>query len=397
MDIHIRDLTYTYNARSPFEQQVLSAVNMDVPGDSWVSVVGQTGSGKSTLVQHMNGLLRPTEGRVQVGDVTITSDRKKQKRLPPLYHLVGMVFQYPEHQLFEETVYKDIAYGPRNLELSAKEVDHRVLSALKDVGLEENLLERSPFDLSGGQKRRVAIAGVLAMQPQVLILDEPTAGLDPLGKEHMLDMFARWQERSSGSASGSPSGPASGSESEAASGSAGMGAGRKRSIVHITHHMEDVAQYADLVVVLQAGQVRLNTDPLALFTEYHHELQGLGLELPPAVRLFHAFNDRLTGRLTDRKADHKTDHKTDHMAHAKSDRTEVRERLTINSVRKEHVLEQLARFARQYRNNTPKSSTDHKSNDSTKSSTDHKSNDSIKSSSTYNSKVHEKWKAAEES
>lgn len=260
MDIIIKNLSYTYHPKSPFERKVLHDINLHMKENKWFAIMGRTGSGKSTLVQHMNGLLHPTSGSIQIGDVLITSERKKK---PPLFKDVGMVFQYPEHQLFEETVAKDIAYGPKNLGWPEEIVHNRVRKALELVGLDAAYMERSPFDLSGGQKRRVAIAGVLAMQPKVLILDEPTAGLDPAGKKTIMNMLAEWQRL------------------------------ENKTIILITHHMDDVAEYADEVLVLQDGKVRWQTSPLTLFTQYRQELEEIGLGIPKSVQLLEELNQKL--------------------------------------------------------------------------------------------------------
>jgi energy-coupling factor transport system ATP-binding protein len=261
MDIILKNLSYTYNPNSPFERKVLHEINLELKEEKWIAIVGRTGSGKSTLVQHMNGLIRPTSGSIQIGDITITADRKKH---PPLFRKVGMVFQYAEHQLFEETVAKDIAYGPKNLEWPEELIDKRVKKAMNQVGLDPSLLERSPFELSGGQKRRVAIAGVLAMQPNVLILDEPTAGLDPAGKAMIMRLIEEWQKEG------------------------------QRTVILITHQMDDVAEYADEVIVLADGNVKWQTDPLTLFSSYRTELEEMGLGIPKSMQFVEELNQKLT-------------------------------------------------------------------------------------------------------
>jgi energy-coupling factor transport system ATP-binding protein len=261
MDIILKNLSYTYHPRSPFERKVLHEIELTLKQGKWIAIVGKTGSGKSTMVQHMNGLIKPTSGSIQIGDVTITSDRKKH---PPLYRKVGMVFQYAEHQLFEETVAKDIAYGPKNLEWPEDMIHKRVKTAMQQVGLDESLMGRSPFELSGGQKRRVAIAGVLAMQPEVLVLDEPTAGLDPAGKEKIMHLIEEWQKE------------------------------ERRTAIVITHQMDHVAEYADEVVVLAEGRVQWHTDPLKLFTMYRKELEDMGLGIPESMQLVAELNKKLT-------------------------------------------------------------------------------------------------------
>lgn len=261
MDIIIKNLSYTYQPHSPFERKVLHDIQLEIKSNQWTAIIGKTGSGKSTLIQHMNGLLHPTKGSIQIGDVLISSDRKKH---PPLFQKVGMVFQYPEHQLFEETVAKDIAFGPKNLEWPEELIHNRIQSVIKQVGLDATFLERSPFALSGGQKRRVAIAGVLVMQPQILILDEPTAGLDPSGKKKIMQVIKEWKEASP-----------------------------DRSVVLITHQMDDVAEHASDVVVLADGKVKWHTDPFNLFTRYHQELEEIGLAIPQSLHLVKELNKEL--------------------------------------------------------------------------------------------------------
>src|SRR5690625_3780273 len=193
MDITFKNVSYTYQPNTPFAHVALKNVSFHVPSGSYVAIIGHTGSGKSTLIQHLNGLLTPTEGEVTIGNYTLTKGRK-QRDLKKLRSEVGIVFQYPEHQLFEETVEKDIAFGPTNFGFSEEEIKESIYELMPKVGLPLDLLERSPFDLSGGQMRRVAIAGVLATKPKVLVLDEPTAGLDPRGQKEMMDMFHQLHE-----------------------------------------------------------------------------------------------------------------------------------------------------------------------------------------------------------
>lgn len=262
MDINVKNLSYTYQPHSPFERKVLHDIKLEIKSNQWTAIIGRTGSGKSTLIQHMNGLLRPTSGSIQIGDVHISSDRKKH---PPLFQQVGMVFQYPEHQLFEETVAKDVAFGPKNLEWPEELIYNRVKGAIKQVGLDPSFMERSPFELSGGQKRRVAIAGVLVMQPKILILDEPTAGLDPVGKRTIMQVIKEWQQASP-----------------------------DRTVILITHHMDDVAELADDVVVLADGRVKWHTDPFSLFTLYRQELEEIGLTVPQSIQLVEELNKGLT-------------------------------------------------------------------------------------------------------
>lgn len=193
MPIKIENLTHIYMQGTPFEATALQNINLEIDDGEFVGLIGHTGSGKSTLIQHLNGLLKPTSGTITVNDIRIDKDSRNLKEVR---RQVGLVFQYPEHQLFEETVYQDIAFGPRNLGLSAEEIDVRVKEAMALVGLDfDSLKDRSPFELSGGQRRRVAIAGVIAMKPKILILDEPTAGLDPRGRDEILGQIKEFHER----------------------------------------------------------------------------------------------------------------------------------------------------------------------------------------------------------
>ncbi|ATO43022.1 energy-coupling factor ABC transporter ATP-binding protein [Loigolactobacillus coryniformis] len=236
MGITFQDVAYTYQAGTPFESQALHDINLTIADQSFTAIIGHTGSGKSTLVQHLNALLKPTSGTVTIGDRQITPETNN-KNLKPLRQKVGMVFQFPENQLFEETVAKDIAFGPMNFGMSATDAAKKAAEMLDLVGLPAELLERSPFDLSGGQMRRVAIAGVLAMAPEVLILDEPTAGLDPAGRREIMGMVTRLHEQ------------------------------QKLTVVLITHHMEDVANYADHVIVMEHGTVAKVGQPSEIFQD----------------------------------------------------------------------------------------------------------------------------------
>ncbi len=224
MDIRFEKVDFTYQPNSPFEQRVLHDIDMEIKEGSYTALVGHTGSGKSTLLQHLNALLKPTAGTVKIGDRTITPETDN-KNLKPIRKKVGIVFQFPESQLFEETVAKDIAFGPKNFGVSEGEARLLAEKMLTLVGLDESFMERSPFDLSGGQMRRVAIAGVLAMEPEVLVLDEPTAGLDPQGRREMMAMFDSLHKKQ------------------------GM------TIVLVTHLMDDVADFADHVFVLEKGKL----------------------------------------------------------------------------------------------------------------------------------------------
>lgn len=236
MDIRFEQVGFMYQAGTPFAMRALHDVDFTIPDGSYVAIIGHTGSGKSTILQHLNALLKPTEGTVALGERVITKETSN-KELKPLRQKVGIVFQFPEAQLFEETVEKDIAFGPRNFGVSEENAIVIAREALQTVGLPEDVLQKSPFDLSGGQMRRVAIAGVLAMQPEVLVLDEPTAGLDPKGRQDMMAMFARLHREQ------------------------GM------TIVLVTHQMNDVSDYADHVVVVEGGTVVKTGTPKEIFSD----------------------------------------------------------------------------------------------------------------------------------
>jgi len=257
MPITLRHVSHVYQPGTPFEWRALDDVTLEIPDGEFWGIIGATGSGKSTLIQHMNGLLKPTSGQVLVDGVDLAS---RGADLKQIRQKVGLVFQYPEHQLFGETVYEDVAFGPRNLKLDASEVERRVLRALELVGLDESFRDRSPFGLSGGQARRVALAGVLAMEPKVLILDEPTAGLDPRGREEILSLVRSFP---------------------------GLG----MSVVLVSHSMDDVAQLADHVVVMHRGRVYMQGTPSELFRR-KAELEAIGLGVPAAAELV----DRLRQR-----------------------------------------------------------------------------------------------------
>ena len=236
MDIRFEKVNYVYQPNTPFEQRALYDIDLEIKQGSYTALVGHTGSGKSTLLQHLNALLKPTEGQVIIGDRKITPSTDN-KNLKPVRKKVGIVFQFPEAQLFEETVAKDIAFGPKNFGVKEEEALILAKENLKMVGLDESYLERSPFELSGGQMRRVAIAGVLAMEPEVLVLDEPTAGLDPMGRKEMMDMFLRLHRE------------------------------KNITIVLVTHLMDDVANFADYVYVLEKGQVVKHGTPQNVFDD----------------------------------------------------------------------------------------------------------------------------------
>ena len=250
--LQVQNLTHTYSAGTPFEHIALDGMNFSVERGEFIGIIGHTGSGKSTLMQHLNGLLKPTSGKVLLDGKDIWSDKKltRQARFR-----VGLVFQYPEYQLFEETVYKDIAFGPKNMGLSKEEVDRRVREAAGFVGLTEAQLQVSPFDLSGGQKRRVAIAGVIAMEPEVLILDEPTAGLDPVGREEILDNIQAYREA------------------------------KNATVMMVSHSMNDVARLTDRLLVLNGAHIAMDGTPAEVFTRAR-ELEEMGLDIPEVTRVF---------------------------------------------------------------------------------------------------------------
>lgn len=259
MSIVIEHLNYVYMAGGPYETKALSDVNLTIEDGEFIGLIGHTGSGKSTLVQHLNGLIMPTSGRVLVDGMDL-ADKATDRRA--IRQRVGLVFQYPENQLFEETVEKDIAFGPRNLGLEAQEIDRRVREAMRRVSLDyDSLHERSVFELSGGQMRRVAIAGVLAMEPQVLVLDEPCAGLDPRGREEILGLIKRLHEE--------------------------VGT----TIVMVSHSMDDVASLADRVIVMNHGEVVMDGTPRDVFA-CGEELRGMGLDVPQAVQLAAKLRER---------------------------------------------------------------------------------------------------------
>lgn len=257
MPIVFEAVSHIYQPGTPFEWKALEDVSLTIPDGEFWGIIGPTGSGKSTLIQHMNGLLRPTSGRVLVDGLDL-SDRKTDLR--KVRQRVGLVFQYPEHQLFGETIFEDVAFGPRNMQLDAEEVERRVMTALERVGLPKEMKDRSPFDLSGGQARRVALAGVLAMEPRVLILDEPTAGLDPQGRREILNLVGRFPEM-------------------------GM------TVVLVSHSMDDVAEYADKVLVMHRGRVHMLGTPRELFAR-RAELEAIGLGVPAAVVLADKLRER---------------------------------------------------------------------------------------------------------
>ena len=251
--IRFENVNYIYSGGTTFEKQALKDVSFAVESGSFIGVIGHTGSGKSTLIQHMNGLIRPTSGKIYFHDEDITADGYKKKELRSK---VGIVFQYPEYQLFEIDVLTDVAFGPKNLGLSQEESRMRAIDALQLVGIKEEQYTLSPFELSGGQKRRVAIAGVLAMQPEVLILDEPTAGLDPKGRDEILDQVAKLHKE------------------------------RGITVILVSHSMEDVAKYVDRIIVMNQGSVMFDDIPKSVFAHYK-ELEAVGLAAPQVTYLMH--------------------------------------------------------------------------------------------------------------
>ena len=259
MSIKIENLVHVYMPKSPFEKVALDNVNIEINDNEFVALIGHTGSGKSTLIQHMNGLLKPTSGRIIVDGEDIT---KEGFKLTDIRKKVGLVFQYPEYQLFEETIEKDIEYGPRNLGLEQEEITRRVKNAMKMVGLDYDIYRnKSPFDLSGGQKRRVAIAGVIAMEPKILILDEPTAGLDPKGRDDILEQIKKLHTE------------------------------YKMTIILVSHSMEDVGRLAQRIIVMNTGNVALEGTPAQVFKEID-TLENIGLAVPQVTYLMRALKEK---------------------------------------------------------------------------------------------------------
>ncbi len=250
--LEVKNLCHIYSAGTPFEHVALNDVSFSVERGAFIGIIGHTGSGKSTLIQHLNGLLKPTSGSVLLDGKDIWSDKKLTRQCR---FRVGLVFQYPEYQLFEETVYKDIAFGPKNMGLDAQEIDRRVREAAGFVGLTEEQLQVSPFDLSGGQKRRVAIAGVIAMEPEVLILDEPTAGLDPVGRESILQNIQDYRKA------------------------------KNATIMMVSHSMSDVARLTERLLVMNDSGLAMDGTPEEVFKRAD-ELVGMGLDIPDVTRLF---------------------------------------------------------------------------------------------------------------
>lgn len=256
--IEVRDLSHTYSAGTPFQHDAVKHMSFSVEKGEFLGIIGHTGSGKSTLIQHLNGLLRPTSGEILLDGTNIWQDKKTTRESR---FRVGLVFQYPEYQLFEETVYRDIAFGPKNMGLSEEEIRTRVLRAAGFAGVDESLLEKSPFDLSGGQKRRVAIAGVIAMEPEVLVLDEPSAGLDPQGREELLANIREFHRA------------------------------RGTTVVLVSHSMEEIAKNVDRIVVLSDSHVLMSGTPREVFAR-GDELMTAGLDVPQVTRVAMALRDK---------------------------------------------------------------------------------------------------------
>ncbi len=253
MSLKVEHVSHLYEADTPLAHKALDDICLDIPAGQFIGIIGHTGSGKSTLVQHLNGLLKASEGKIYFNGEDIYEKGYNMKKLRSS---VGLVFQYPEHQLFEIDVFTDVCFGPKNLGLSQDETYKRAESALRMVGLPEELYKQSPFELSGGQKRRVAIAGVLAMQPEILILDEPTAGLDPKGREEILDQIKKLQKET------------------------GI------TVILVSHSMEDVAEYVDRIIVMSGGKIMYDDVPKEVFKNYK-ELEEVGLAAPQVTYIMH--------------------------------------------------------------------------------------------------------------
>lgn len=258
MSIILDKVNYVYSEKTAYEIQALKNINLKIEDGEFIGIIGHTGSGKSTLIQHLNGLMRATSGGIYYNGQDIYEDDYDRKKLRGK---VGLVFQYPEHQLFETTIFADVSFGPKNQGFSKKEAELKAYTALRSVGLSEDYWYRSPFELSGGQKRRVAIAGVLAMEPEVLVLDEPTAGLDPKGRDEILDQVAKLHEE------------------------------RHMTIILVSHSMEDVAKYVKRLIVMNQGSVMLDGTPGEVFAHYQ-ELEAVGLAAPQVTYLMHDLRKR---------------------------------------------------------------------------------------------------------
>ena len=256
--IQVKNLTHTYGAGTPFQRNAVDHMSFEVQEGEFLGIIGHTGSGKSTLIQHLNGLLQPTEGQILLHGKDIWAEPKK---IRDVRFRVGLVFQYPEYQLFEETVYKDIAFGPANQGKTGEELDHAVPEAAKLVGIRDEQLEKSPFELSGGQKRRVALAGVLAMEPEVLVLDEPTAGLDPAGRENLMANIRDYHRN------------------------------KGKTIILVSHSMDEIAQNVDRILVLKNAHVLMQGTPAEVFAR-GQELLSAGLDVPQITRIAMALKER---------------------------------------------------------------------------------------------------------
>ena len=258
MSKKLKKVSYVYSEGDAFEKKALDEISLEIPDGQFIGIIGHTGSGKSTLIQHLNGLLRATSGAIYYDGENIYQEGYDMRTLRSK---VGLVFQYPEHQLFEVDVFSDVCFGPKNLGLSKEEVEERAKKALTQVGLDESYYKKSPFELSGGQKRRVAIAGILAMHPQVLILDEPTAGLDPKGRDEILDQVALLQKE------------------------------RKITVILVSHSMEDVARYVDRIIVVNDGKILFDDTPKQVFQHYK-ELESVGLAAPQVTYVVKALKEK---------------------------------------------------------------------------------------------------------
>lgn len=258
MAITFKEVEYTYSPDTPFAYHALKGINLNIPKGSFTALIGHTGSGKSTLIQHINGLLIPTQGEVCIDDYIITPNNKQ--KLKPLRKKAGLVFQFPEYQLFEETIEKDIIFGPMNFGVDEETAKKIACEMLVKVGLDESYLERSPFELSGGQKRRVAIAGILAMEPDILVLDEPTAGLDPQGTKEMMHLFKDFQQTG-------------------------------KSVIMVTHDMNQVLEYCDHAIVMNHGKIEKNCSVTELFNETEY-LESLSIDLPIITSFIHQLNQQ---------------------------------------------------------------------------------------------------------
>lgn len=258
MSIKIKKLNYIYGKGTPFEKHALKDISLEIENGQFIGLIGHTGSGKSTLIQHINRLIKPTSGEIYIDSANINDEKTNIKEIR---QKVGLVFQYPEHQLFEMTIYKDVAFGPTNMGLNKDEIQKRVEKAIEIVGLDEEIYEYSPFELSGGQKRRVAIAGVLAMEPKILILDEPTAGLDPRGRDSILDEIEKLHKQ--------------------------LGI----TVILVSHSMEEIARYVDRIIVMDKGSIKLDGTSKEIFKQID-KLEEIGLAAPKVTYLMKALREK---------------------------------------------------------------------------------------------------------